>query len=257
VTTPGDTTPVSTTASPVEPTTVKDGKKVHYLTTDQFGKLKEQARSKGRAEALAEFAKQAGYASVEEMQAAIKSAGKPTTLHTDPQTKPDAIPKVNGKPDRHANDRQVRESARLQRELDQLRQRARSESDGRKDAERKAAALEAEIVLRTQAAQVGVRDIDYALHLLAHHVRGMDPELLKKFDETEYFRGLKQTAPHVFNEVTLPLTTGTGVGGAPTPPSTAAATITGAGAGKVDVRKMTTEEYNRYLAVRGLQHPGI
>jgi len=218
--------------------------KVVMLPQSAMKELKEREREKGRKQALADMAKEAGFSSVEEMTKAMakrKNGGEPVR-----QTKPS-----NNTSRPHAPDKNDKELQRLSRERDELAKRMKYETERRKELQQEKEALEAEMSLREAAVQVGVKDIDVAIELLRRDTKGKTEEELRTFDEHKFFAGLRETRPYLFNEVLKPATTGTGAGNPPAP-KPEEATQAGAQGSQIDARKMSREEYQNRLASLGL-----
>ena len=249
------------------------GGRVVPVAESAFKRLKEEQREKGRKEgrqsALEEFARDHGFESVDAMQAAFKrreerlkgkgSNGTPTKKRrAKPAPVAEADP-ADGAADDGDAKRQAREYRRLERRLaesdgkaEELAARMQREAAKRKRAERDRDALEAEMAVRVAAAQVGIRDPDYAMRLLSKELHGKGEDDLKQFDEVKYFEGLRETHPYLFGEVSRPATTGNGAGTAPSAPNPGAAQAGAAQGGKVDARQMSREDYLKHLQSRGL-----
>jgi len=244
--------------------------KVHHVSEASFKRLKEAEREKGRKEALDLFAKERGFDSAEAMQAAFdrrderrsrdqgkpkppQRAAKPTKSVEDPQDDDDT-----GGGDKHLKqlNRNMRKLERRYEESEtknaDLARRMQREAAAKKRVQRERDALEAEMAVRVAAAQVGVRDTDYAMRLLTKELEGKGDDDLAKFDEASFFQGLRETHPYLFGETTQPATTGNGAGSSPGAPNPGAAQEGAAQGGKVDAMAMSKEEYRKHLRDRGL-----
>jgi len=223
----------------------KDGR-VQVLSQSAFKRLKDEARDKGRKEALSTFAKDAGFTNVDDLQkalAGLKNPPAPVTPEARPPAEATNTPKTGDKWDR--------ERVQLQRQIDDLSRRVKTETEGRKEIQRQLDAKEAEMELRESAVINGIKDPDYAIRLLTRALESKSEEELAKFDHGKFFSELRSSHPYLFNEVVKPATTGNGAG-APAAPKPAEAAAAAAQAGKVDATKMTAEEYRAHLAKRGL-----
>jgi hypothetical protein len=231
------------------------------IPTSAFKKLKDEAKERGRKEALIEFAKEQGYSSVEEMQseiAALKTArteNASTTQDTQPsqtaQTKQASQSTQSQQPVK-SNRAIMREQQKLFSEVEQLKRQLKTEVEGRKSLQREIDAKEAEMQLREVAIMNGVKDVDYALRLLSRNLEGKNDAEIEKFNEAEFFMGLKTSHPYLFGENVRPATTGTGVGNAPAALKPGEASQTQALNGQVDARKMSKEQYISHLRSKGL-----
>lgn len=245
----GDTPPSTSTPStngdalPQGMTRGSDGK-IRYLSDAVFKRLKEEAREKGRKDALSTFAKEAGFTSVDDLKTALGNLKAP------PST-PNPDPKASPTPDHSRSDKWERERTQLQRQIDDLSRRVKTESEGKKELQRQLDAKEAEMELREAAVIAGIKDPDYAIRLLTRSLENKSEEDLEKFDHAKFFSELRGSHPYLFGEVAKPATTGTGVG-APAAPKPGEATSANAQNGKVDATKMKPEEFREYLARRGL-----
>jgi hypothetical protein len=160
--------------------------------------------------------------------------------------------------------------SRIQRQLEEERR-------ARIGASRRARELESQVQtertrrhLEKTALLVGIRDVDFAIHLLEQHASGLTDEEAQTFDESAYFAGLRKDRPYLFQDQVVPANTGTageGAGGAgngghdvrpPPPNGGGAGGGSGAGNGaKVDARKMSSTEFQDYLSKKGLNMVGI
>ncbi len=237
--------PIGATEPQETDTTTDEGKvTTHQVPQDQFKKLKEKERDKGRNAALAEITKkvkEAGYESLDEALAKIPqlsaridellSTPEPTADKDDTtmaqskgktpnKSKRNGQPKrsnTRGKDDRMAT-KDAKEIARLGREREKDRAKWRKEEKRRKAAEQKLAAAQAEMEIREIAINAGVKDVDYAVRLMTRECAKLPKDKLAEFDENQFFTGLRDTKPYLFGETVAPANTGTGTGDETTPP---------------------------------------
>lgn len=160
----------------------------------------------------------------------------------------------------------ARNKRRYEAEITRLKEekrktnRARARSDRRsKELTRKLDAQAAETSLRIAAARSGVKDVDYALHVLKQELQSKSPEELAAFNENNWFKdNLKTSHPYLYETRTTPATTGTTddiVDGGDTPPPPPGEAPGGGASAPVDAKKMSREEYAEYLAGKGLANP--
>lgn len=261
-------------------TQLPDGS-VQVLSTSAFKRLKEQAMQKGRKDherAFNDKLKSLGYSSFDELVGALNASKskqaapsldeelsfdddfEDEVVEEQPQQqirqKPQPTKAQNNMAKQSANAAQEdREKQRLRRQAEEARRRMVEESRRRKELQRSLEAKEAEMAIRETAMQCGVRDIDYAVSLLARNLDAKSEEELAAFDEKQFFSGLRNTHPYLFGEVARPATTGPGVGVQPAPlkPGTVAqATAQNA---QVDARKMERQDFEAYLRSKGLSSP--
>lgn len=231
-----------------------DGR-VQVLSQSAFKRLKTESREKGRKEALSEFAKEAGFTSVEDLQKALKA--RKAAPAQDPTLRPNQEPQAqpnrqNERPDRRTVERWERERTQTQKQIEQLRVQHKETTAQAKSLQQALDAKDAEMQLYASATAAGIRqDPEYAIRLLTKHVEGLSDEETAKFDEAKFFAGLRETHPYLFGEVVRPATTGTGAGAAPAAPKPGDASQRDAQNNQVDVRKMNPEEYRKHLAARG------
>jgi hypothetical protein len=225
----------------------KDGR-IQVLSQSAYKRLKDEAREKGRKEALSSFAKDSGFTTVEDLQRALTGFKNPQSPTT-PEAKPPVQAPEN--PPKSGSDKWERERVQLQRQIDDLGRRVKTETEGRKEIQRQLDAKEAEMELREAAVIAGIKDPDYAIRLLTRSLESKSEEELAKFDHGKYFADLRTSHPYLFGEVVKPATTGTGAG-APAAPKPGEAAAAAAQNGKIDATKLSSEEYRALLAKRGL-----
>lgn len=238
--------PVETAPAPVT-TTAADESKTVSVPTSAFAKIKRESEDRGRKAASAEFEaklKEHGFNDFDSFVNAM------TAMHKG-QTKP-AEEKPAAKP--AAQQQKTSDEAfKMARELERARKEAEKASREKRRLQDMLDAKEAEFRLKQIALQTGIRDIDYAVHLLTGAIETKNEEELKSFNETEYFKNLRSSHPYLFGEVAVPATTGTAGGSsapaAPTP-GTAAQTI--AKNGTFDARTASADEFKKRLAQLGI-----
>jgi len=232
-----------------------DGK-VQMLSTGAFKRLKDDAREKGRKEAINDFIAELGFASTDEAKAALQKLKAPANVANPPEPSTQNANNGNGKTNVQPGKSMravMRDVQKLRDENEQLRKQMQKEASKRKELQSAIEAREAEMELRTIAVQTGITDVDYALQLLSKHLAGKEPAEWEKFDEGAFFGGLKSSHPYLFREVSRPATTGTGVGTAPASPNPNTVSTNAAQGSQVDAKSMTKEQYDALLRKRGLQ----
>lgn len=233
-------------------TATQQGGNVVTLPTKAMAALKREERLKGQRE----LAKRLGFATIEEMEAsfAAKRAEKPTTTteakpsqsaqnHQRQTPKPEQ--KNATQPNARVDDEKIKRLAR---------EKAKAEREAR-EARREALAAQAEAELRIAASNCGIRDVDYALHLVRTRTKGMSEDQLRKFDEIAFFNNLRTEAPYIFRETVMPAQTGVSENATSgkSPPSAGTANErTAVQNGPTDALKMKPEEYKARLRSLGL-----
>jgi len=242
-----------------------DGKGIQVLSTTAYKRLKDDARERGRKEAVSELVKTLGFGSVDDVKEALQAKAQP------PQdTRADA--RSQGKGKEAAKDDQgapatqqqsksyrslVRERDKLANEAEELRRQVQKMNAQtkkmREDVDRK----DAEMTLREAAIRAGIKDVGYALHLVQTEMGGKPDAELEKFDERVFFeKTLKESHPYLYGEVTRPANTGTGANAAPPAPKAGDAAQATATNGKIDARGMNQKEFTELMQRRGL-NPGM
>lgn len=261
-----DKTVVTETDPPPEGMQVAaDGKTVQVLSSSAYKKLKDEAREKGKKEALTELARRSGFATIEEMEQAAVS-GKQATARAraaaaaeeaDP-TPPKPIAAADpGAAPKHLSDKAQaawnKERDRILAENQQLRQKADMAERRNKVYAKKIEDVEAEKALQAIAFQAGIKDPDYAVTLHRRHIEKASEEQLKAFESDKFFSGLRTSHPYLFGETVIPATTGTvGGDGKPGAPGAIVVTEKTGAAGQIDARKMTPAELEAHLRKRGI-----
>jgi hypothetical protein len=271
----GQVTPTETSAVPAAESTAPQIKSVGrnvVLPSNALGRIKNEARERGKKEALSELdaqAKAAGYSSFAEALGTIKglSAARPSNDQKPKQKAPrqenqerTEQRQTQGK----RSDERVwnREKDKYSRLLEQERRARQDEARRRRDLQRQLDASQAKAELEKAAIQCGVKDVDYAVALLLRNLEGKDETALSAFDESKFFEGLRGSHPYLFGEAVKPATTGT-AGGTPPPtpkPGQVAGATAQASNGAPDPMakdehgrvKMTPQQFNEMLRKRGL-----
>ena len=240
--------------------------RVMSIPHSAMARIKTEERERGRAEALASLAQQAGFESMNDLAAALaslKSGGRSAPREETEQPRRPQTPQAPA-PNEDANElievknarrelaRYERNLEKLQRERDELTQRYSAEQQARMQLQEALDAKEAEATLRETAVGLGVKDVDYALRLLTRELEGKDEAAMAAFDERAFFDGLRKTKPYLFGETVLPATTGPGAGAAPPAPKPGQVQTDNARNGHLDARKMNGQEFNELLRKRGL-----
>lgn len=234
-----------------------DGKVLQVKHGD-FKRIKDEAKEKGRQEALLEYeakAKKAGFRSLDEF---LETAKKPTAPNPEPLVPPKKVttampitPAPAPKPDKAAA-----EAAKLSDEKSRMRKQCRREEKQRRLLERQLAAKDAEMELRDELHSFGVADVDYGIRLLTRALQGKSEEELAKFDRKAFFEGIRQDRPYLFGERVQPATTGTNGakpdGSNPVTPPAGGPAAAAAEANKFDARKATPQEVSDKLKSLGL-----
>ena len=255
---------------------------VQVLSTAAFKRLKDQAMQRGRKDYERTFndkLKSLGYSSFDELVGALNvSNSKPAPQKANAQEmqfgddfEDDVVEeqplqqsrqqqpqqkKGQNMAKQSANTQQMdREKQVLRQQAEQARRRMIEESRRRKELQRSLEAKEAEMAIRETAIQCGVRDIDYAVNLLARNLDAKSEEELAAFDEKQFFSGLRNTHPYLFGEVARPATTGPGVGVQPAPLKPGTVAQATAQNSQVDARKMDRQDFETYLRSKGLSSP--
>jgi len=224
--------------------------------------IKREERDKGKREAQEELnqkAIEAGFASVDAMFA---HASKPAATTAEPVTPATTTtPNEPTKPQKpETQDPKIlrqweRDVKRHEQQLATANEAAKAAERKSRESQRKLDALEARTALEKIANSKGIRDVDYAVHLLTRHCEGKSQEELKSFDEAAFFDKLRESHTYLFGETVVPATTGTGTGSPPKPSPNAVSASVAAG-GQVDVKKMNQAEFNAHLTARGINPHG-
>lgn len=221
-----------------------------------FKKAKDDAREKGRKEAIDSLVKELGLSSVDEFKGLIQGV-KSGKVKAQPQRqevqKPDAD---KSKPESNKEASLLfKERSKWQKTYESQNQRLSQESRARKDLEQRLEAKDAEMALMAAAFTAGIRDdiaVEMAIRMLTKHVESLSEQDQAKFDERKYFASLRESHPLLFSEVVRPATTGNGSSNVNAPkPGTMVQTA--AALGKKDARKMNPQEYREHLLSQGLK----
>lgn len=238
------------------------------IPTNAIGKIRTEERSKGRQTALAELANQAqsmGFSSIEEMMSYAQAAK--STPSEEPQEAPK---KASARPattrvketvsGSQISPRQLRrlenERAKLLAEQQRLNRARAHEERKRRRAEEQLEAQAAEHQLRLEASKHGIKDVDYALHLIQREINNMDDESLESFDEGKFFsENLRKSHPYLYGTVDRPADTSVQSNPAPQAQMNPESIGTDSDGNNVDARTMDREAFDELLRKRGLTPP--
>ncbi len=275
---PDDTTVVTTEKKlPVEGTTppdvppegmkiLPDGK-VQVLHPSAYKRLKDEARAKGEKAALDKLAKDHGFNSIEEMQAALRT--RQTTSQRQDMTNKN---RHNGQQRRDpgpapqnlshkAAAAWEKERQKILGDLEKVKLENASMSRRNRQLKRQLEDTRLDMQLGRMATRVGVREVDFAVDQLKKHVDTLSEEEANVFSETDcekFFTGLRESKPYLFGEVTKGATTGTTGAAAPqsgngTPPAPKPADVNERGKTEpIDAMKLKPEEFRALLRKKGI-----
>jgi hypothetical protein len=236
------------------------------MPTEAIGRLKKEARERGKREAmnlLEEQAKAAGFSSLAEAFQVMAQAKNGAQTQTIPEPKPQQQATGAGNRSPGKNDlRWQKELERREKDLQDAQRKLRLEEKRRKEIQRVMDQREVEQTIREQAILAGIQDVDFAVELARREARqivnSVPPEkveeALRAFDERKFFHGLRDKRPYLFGEKVVPATTGTGSDAQVTPPAPSPAKVvdTAAKSDQVDARKMSRDEFSARLQALGL-----
>lgn len=272
-------------ADTVQPTELEvDGERMLTVPVSAFKRLKDEARTKGRTEAMDELttrlqalAKQGGFDSIEsafgalaKLNAGANTAGtaNATTTADTEATAGDDPPEPPTEQAAEAKAKPARQSAVAAaadkidadwaKERERLRRRLDSETENRKALEARIAANEAANELRVAAVKAGVEDVEFAMHLAGKYLSSADDAALAEFKAAAWFESLRKERPALFAAQRRTIDTGntrSDEDGATLSPEEAARAH--AEANKTDANSMSREAFNALLAARGLRQPTV
>lgn len=232
-----------------------------------FAKIKEEAKEKGRRQALAELdamAADLGYASLADALKRIGEIDKKLAAPLDPKPQPvpqeTTMPKPTATPaktnDPRATDKAARESARLAAERDQIRKDYKASKRKERELQRRLDASEAQRDLMVDMTKRGVTDLDYMMRLATRELAGKSEEEMAKFDWDGFYERHRKERPFLFGEKVIPATTGTNGtkpdGSQPAAPSAAKPIVDAAQGAQFDAKTATKEAFNERLRALGL-----
>jgi hypothetical protein len=249
---------------PPSPASAGDNQRNVMMPVKALRDRLQTAEKKGRSAAMAELdaaAQAKGFANhvammdhMEKVLASTRSNGQQQhrqAQNPNPTRTPGARPQPPAnKHDRQAMQRYDADLVKWRREAEKAQQLARDADKRRRQAERRADAVQAEANLERIASRVGIKDTGYAIHLFKQAHMGKTKEELEKLDEVKFFEGLRQDHGYLFSEQVVPATTGT-AGAPPIVPPGPAGGEQGR-QGEVDVRRMSKSEYEAYLRKKGI-----
>lgn len=245
--------PPTQQAAPQAPPAKPNGKpekKVISIPSDAMARIKQEEREKGRKLAEKELQSRAKAAGFESYEALIEAA---TSKKQDPPAAGDPPATQSPAPSASAVRKFEQERKEWSQERARLNKKANHEHKRRRRAERERDRLQALMVLREAAVQVGIKDVDYAMHLLKEAHAGKTAAELEGFDEVSYFAGLKETHPHLFGVSKAPASTAP-TGGKPPEKKPEEKKPNGETKPK-DARHMTRQEYEQHLRDKGITPP--
>lgn len=267
----GAADPTDTTLPPREAAQVQQGK-VAMIPHAQFARVKQEEFNKGKAAALDEIARAAGYESNADLVTAL---GRLKSLPAQPADSDEApapakpvakaSPQASGEESLTAEQvaamrAEKREITRYEKmneklvgERNRYAQQAVTFKGQVETLQSQISDLESERELMRTGFEEGLKDVDYAIRLLQQHVARLPPEHVAKFDERAYFKGLRKTHPYLFGETVQPVTTGAGPGGAPPAPKPGQVAAANGANGAVDTRAMSPQQFQEHLRKRGIQ----
>lgn len=235
--------------------------KVQQVKHSDFKRIKDEARTKGRREAITELdqaARAAGFTSYADALKALAEFKKsPPAKPAMIQPQPQGTQTMSTKPktDTQADQQRI-EALKASEERAIMRKQWRTEERRRRELQDQLDAKEAEMSLREELYRAGVHDVDYALRLLTRQLEGKTEEEIGAFDRSAFYTGLRKEKPYLFGETVSPATTGTnGVrpdGSAPAAPPPGGAAVDQAQANQFDARKAKPQEISDRLRALGL-----
>lgn len=233
--------------------------KVQVLSSSAFKRLKEEAATRGAKQAQAQveaILKAAGFGTLEDALAAARLAkAEAEAMKARQAVKPEGEePKAEEKPKASAKEteRLAKEAEQLRKQLAEYQRRTRFEERKRREMQRTIDAKEAEMSIREAAVRAGIQDVDYAVTLVERNLQSKPDEELEKFNEFEFFKGLKDSHPYLFGETRKAANTGNSPSAQGNPPPAGAAAKAEAEAGQMDATKLSKSEFLAYLRKKGL-----
>jgi len=233
--------------------------KVQQVKHSDFKRIKEEARAKGRRDAISDLdqaAQAAGFTSHSDALKALaelKKSPPPAPVKPSPQPKGEPTMATKSKtPDPKAE----MEALRLNDERSKMRKQWRVEERRRRELQSQLDAKEAEMALREELYRAGVQDTDYALRLLTRQLEGKSEEEIGAFNRADFYAELRKEKPYLFGETVAPATTGTNGtkadGSAPVVPAPGGAAVDQAQRDQFDARKAKPQEISDRLRALGL-----
>jgi uncharacterized protein YoxC len=224
------------------------------LSNQAIANLRKEAQERGRRaarQALDRDAKAAGFRDHNDMVEKAKLARRGKSAEA-----PATSPKVEAKA--QADVEALRgEVSSLKEANKRLLQRCARLTKDAKRAIRARRDTMAEMELRVAATRHGVKDVDYAVHMLQRKLSSASQDELKAFNEDSYFgKELRRTHAHLYQATSTAATTTPAVkesASEPKPADTAKAAADAAA--PKDARNMPEAEYRELLKKAGLRHP--
>jgi hypothetical protein len=228
--------------------------------------IKDEARAKGRREALDELDEVARAAGFESHADALKKLGEinkrpatqPAPTKPAPTQETTTMPKKDQQPQngKAADPKAAREAQRLADERTKIRKDWKASERRNRELKRQLDAKEAEKDLIIEMTQVGLQDLDYGMRLLTRELAGKSEEEISKYDRKAFFEKLRADKPYLFAEKVVPATTGTNGtkqdGSKPVAPPAGQQVVQSAESKQIDATKMTKEQYQARLKELGL-----
>lgn len=256
-------TEVEAKAGTEEPSESQE-EKVQQVKHSDFKRIKEEARAKGRQQAISELdqaAQAVGFAShADALKALAELKKSPTPPPAKPAPQPEGTQTMSIKPKTDmttkAADQQRVQALKDADERSAMRKQWRQEERRRRELQAQLDAKEAEMSLREELYRAGVTDVDYALRLLTRQLEGKSEEEIGAFDRSAFYTGLRKEKPYLFGETVAPATTGTnGVkadGSNPAAPAPGGAAVEQAKSDQFNARTAKPQEITDRLRALGL-----
>jgi len=252
-------TDVNAQAGAEEPSGSQE-EKVQQVKHSDFKRIKEEARAKGRQQAISELdqaAQAVGFTSHADALKALAELKKSPPTPVKPAPQPEGSKTMSTKPtDTKAADQQRVEALKASEERATMRKQWRTEEKRRRELQEQLNAKDAEMALREEMYRAGVTDVDYTIRLLTRQLEGKTVEEMNAFDRSAFYTGLRKEKPYLFSETVAPATTGTnGVkpdGSSPAAPNPGNAAVEQAKSNQFDARKAKPEEVSLRLRALGL-----
>ena len=213
-----------------------DGK-VQVLAPSAYKRLKEESARKAENK----LARDLGFDSVVDMRSKV-----PAMRTAAPAKPPEAEPAADTKASRQD---------KWQAERDEMGKRLAAGDRRARDAQALAEEREADMALTDMLVAAGVRKVKVGIHMLHDRINGLSEEQIESLSTPAIIEEWRNSEPWLFGETAAPAPTRPEVvvaartgpaGGSPPPPSGKPAAV------RVDCSKMSREEYQSYLAQKGI-----
>lgn len=242
--------------------------KVQQVKHSDFKRIKEEAKAKGKAEALSDLDAQAKLQGFTSFADALKALGElnkrpPAATAAKPAspTPPKEATTMTTKPPKKTDADKALEKARADAEtarVDKIKAHRQWRAGEMKRREMQSAldAKDAEMGLREEMYRAGVADVDYTLRLLTRELEGMNEEQIAAYDRSAFYGTLRQERPYLFGEKVVPANTGTNGqktdGSSPAEPKAGEASKEAAASNQFDARTAKPEDVQKRLRALGL-----